>query len=57
MKEFKNVVDLTCNLHLIPETIAVDVLKRMVDWLASGGTSEDNYIKRQLAYASQFLSK
>jgi hypothetical protein len=55
MKEFKNITDLTCNLHLIPEIVAVDVLKRIVDWLTSGGSSEDGYIKRQLAYASKFI--
>ncbi|MEG0181646.1 MAG: hypothetical protein RR657_07105 [Peptostreptococcaceae bacterium] len=58
MKEFKTVIDLTCNLHLIPGTVALDVLKRIVDWMLTPGTSvEDDYIKRQLFYASKFLSK
>ncbi|MEG0181543.1 MAG: hypothetical protein RR657_06590 [Peptostreptococcaceae bacterium] len=58
MKEFKTVIDLTCNLHLIPGTVALDVLKRIVDWMLTPGTSvEDDYIKRQLSYASEFLSK
>lgn len=58
MKEFKTVIDLTCNLHLIPGTVALDVLKRIVDWMLSPGTSvEDDYIQRQLSYASEFLSK
>lgn len=56
MKEFRNVLDLTCNLHLIPEQVAIDVLKRIVDWLSSlEATIEDEYIKSQLKYASKFI--
>ena len=54
-REFNNLTDLSCNLHLIPEAVAVDVMKRIADWLSSGGSSEDRYIKTQLEYASKFI--
>ncbi len=56
MKEFKTILDLTGNLHLIPQVIAIDVLKRVTDWLVTPGASiDDDYIKRQLDYASKFI--
>ena len=56
MKEFKTVLDLTCNLHLIPQEVALDTLKRVTDWLVTpGNTINDEYIKRQLDYASKFI--
>lgn len=58
MKEFKTVIELTCNLHLLPSNVAIDVLKRIVDWLNStNATVEDDYIKRQLKYASMFIKE
>ena len=58
MKEFKNILDLTCNLHLIPNIVAIDTLKRITDWLVTPGNSvDDNYIKKQLAYASKFVDR
>lgn len=57
MKEFKTVLDLTCNLHLIPETVSVDVLKRIVDWMISDGSLEDQYVINQLQYASKFIKE
>lgn len=58
MKEFKTVMELNCNLHLLPSNVAIDVLKRIVDWFNSNNTTaEDDYIKRQLKYASMFINK
>ena len=57
MKEFKNFTDFRCNMYLIPEIVALDILCRINDWIMSGGSLEDDYIKRQLAFASQFIGK
>ena len=55
MNEFKNYSELRFNLELLPTHIALDVMARISDWLVSGGTVEDEYIKRQLEYASKFI--
>lgn len=55
MKEFKNFNELKCNLHLIPEIVALDVMVRINDWILSGGSLEDMYVKKQLEFASQFI--
>ena len=48
MKEFKTFTDFRYNIHLIPEVVALDVIVRIQDWLMSGGSLEDEYIKKQL---------
>jgi hypothetical protein len=55
MKEFKTFTDFRYNMHLIPEVVALDVIVRIQDWLMSGGSLEDEYIKKQLKFASQFI--
>lgn len=55
MKEFKTFHDFRMNMNLIPEIVALDVLVRMNDWILAGGTLEDEYIKRQLKFASHFI--
>ena len=57
MKEFKNFTDFRFNMHLIPEVVALDVMVRINDWLISGGSLEDEYVKKQLKYASQFTKE
>ena len=42
MEEFLNVK--------VPPEVLADVKSRIADWLASGGTLEDEYIKRQIEY-------
>lgn len=56
MKEFKNFTDFRFNMHLIPDTVAFDVIVRINDWILSGGSLEDEYIKVKLRYASKFIS-
>lgn len=34
----------------VPVTVLQDVDKRISDWLSSGGSEEDPYIKQQLKY-------
>ena len=55
MKEFKTFMDFRMNIDLIPTTVALDVMTRINDWLISDGNIEDEYIKRQLQYASQLI--
>ena len=56
MKEFNSFIELRCNLDLIPVTVALDVMTRINDWILSGGSIEDEYVKKQLKFASQFIN-
>lgn len=40
----------------VPESILNDINKRITDWLASGGTMEDNYIKQQYRFVERYLN-
>ena len=55
MKEFKTFTEFRFNMDLVPVAVAFDVVVRVNDWLLSGGNIEDEYIKRQLQYVSQFI--
>ena len=55
MNEFKNYSELRFNLELLPTNVALDIMSRISDWLISGGTIEDSYIKKQLEFASEFI--
>ena len=57
MKEFKSFADFRYNLHLVPEVVALDVMVRIQDWIMSGGSLEDDYVKQQLKFASKFIEK
>lgn len=57
MKEFKSFMDFRYNLHLIPETVAFDVLLKINDLVMSGGNLEDEYVARKLQFASEFINK
>ena len=57
MKQFKTFEEFIINIDLIPNTVAVDVMKRINDWLSSGGKEEDSYIQKQLKFASYFIGK
>ena len=57
MKEFKTFAEFRLNIDLIPNTVAIDVMKRINDWLSSGGKEEDPYIQKQLKFASYFIGK
>jgi hypothetical protein len=56
MKEFKSFIDFRYNMYLIPEIVALDVWTRINDWIISGGSFEDEYVKKQLKFASQFIN-
>ena len=56
MKEFKTFIEFRYNMYLIPEIVALDVITRIHDWVISGGSLEDEYVKKQLKFASQFIN-
>lgn len=55
--QLNSVEDLIRYAHLIPHEVLVDIDKRIGDWLASGGSIDDGYIKQQFRYAEGFLKK
>lgn len=57
MKKFNSFSDFRFNMHLVPEIVALDVMVRINDWLMSGGSLEDEYVKKQLDFASQFIEE
>lgn len=57
MEAFNNYEEFTIGYREIPEVIALDVFKRICDWLSNGGNIEDDYVKKQLEYASKYIAK
>ena len=57
MKKFNSFSDFRFNMHLVPEIVALDVLTRINDWIMSGGSLEDEYVKANLDFASQFIEE
>ena len=55
MREFKSFSDFRCNMHLVPQVVALDVITRINDWLQAGGNLDDKYIKGQLEFDSKFI--
>lgn len=55
MKEFKNFTEFRLNINLVPDVVALDVMNRIKDWLESGGNLDDDYVKKNLSFASQFI--
>lgn len=43
--------------YLLPHVVLVDIDKRIGDWLASGGSIEDGYIKQQFRYAEKVIKE
>lgn len=39
----------------LPVEVIRDIEKRITDWLATGGSKDDSYIKQQFRYAENFL--
>ena len=49
--------DLIKYSHLLPYEVLKDIDKRIGDWLASGGSIEDGYIKQQFRYAEKVIKE
>ena len=45
------------NKKINARALALDVLTRINDWLISGGSLEDEYVKANLDFASQFIEE
>ena len=39
----------------LPVVVIKDIEKRITDWLATGGSEDDPYIRQQFRYAENFL--
>ena len=40
---------------LVPKAALLDADKRISDWLESGGSLEDNYVKQQISYLERYI--
>ena len=54
MKYYNELIN---KMHLVPEVVVIDVLKRIVDWTSSGGSIQDDYVRRQVEYAMGFINE
>lgn len=39
----------------LPLEVLSDINRRITDWIASGGSEDDEYIEQQLRYARRFV--
>ncbi|EMJ6444375.1 hypothetical protein AADZ13_005842 [Bacillus cereus] len=43
--------------HLLPFEVLTDIKSRLTDWIASGGSWNDPYIKQQVRYAKRVAKR
>lgn len=48
--------DFIKHTHKLPLEVLMDVDKRISDWLATGGTPDDSYIKQQYRYCQNIIN-
>ncbi|MBP3930251.1 MAG: hypothetical protein J6D47_11905 [Peptostreptococcaceae bacterium] len=53
--KIKNIDTLGKYINLAPGIVLQDVDKRITDWLLSGGSLEDDYIKQQHKYIEMYI--
>ena len=55
LMKISNINDLMRNAEKLPLVVLEDIVKRVTDWMASGGDIKDEYIQRQFRYAEKFI--
>jgi len=55
--KINSIDDLHENLNRLPTAAIRDIEKRIADWLASGGSTDDAYIKQQFRYAENLINR
>ncbi len=53
--KISNINDLMRNADKLPLMVLEDILKRVTDWMASGGNIKDEYVQNQFRYAEKFI--
>ncbi|HFD2032849.1 DUF6877 family protein [Clostridium perfringens] len=56
MVKINSIKELKKHSHKLPEEVALDIQYRMNDWIMSGGSYEDDYIKQQFRYAERIIN-
>jgi hypothetical protein len=54
--KINTIEELLENTHKIPPAALADIDKRITDWLAAGGSTEDGYIKQQFRFAENIIN-
>lgn len=54
--KINSIDDFNKYISKLPTAAIADTDKRISDWLASGGTPEDSYIKQQYRYVENLLN-
>ncbi|MGH1256019.1 MULTISPECIES: DUF6877 family protein [Bacillus] len=53
----ENMDELNKIAHLLPFEVLTDIKSRLTDWVASGGSWDDPYIKQQVRYAKRVAER
>lgn len=56
MVKINSIKELTKHSDKLPEEVALDIQHRIGDWIVSGGSYEDDYIKQQFRYAEKVIN-
>lgn len=54
--KINNMNDLNDNLEYLSTAVIMDINTRITDWMSSGGSLEDGYIKQQFRYAENIIN-
>jgi len=57
MIKINSMAELHENLKHLPTAAVRDIERRITDWLASGGSLDDDYIKQQFRYAERLIDR
>lgn len=56
MVKINSIKELTKHSDKLPEEVILDIKHRIGDWIVSGGSYEDDYIKQQFRYAERVIN-